>query len=512
MGLDSVKLSASSSWARAPDRDNSILIPGTPEANDERAAMAERGFFSPRLDSTEFGNNIRTKVNSSGYGAALPVVKYSEPVPQDVKEASGLTFKPDLTSIARPGSATYKMRKQAQSSGYGKALPLAKKSPVEPKPSFKPDTNLGKVAARIKKSAGSSGYGKIAAESPKKPTAEKLSFKPDIDVGKRAARLRKKAPEKTYLQPRAREYLERAASPGHEDGPGYSETHALRYTLAADRGDDEPAYVRDDGITTPFVLDGGHVGLLAIPLPMLPVFGEVNKMGERIKKGAESSGYAGNYEPKHVPAPEIPEPPRMVWGDPGLSYADTPDKVPPVKHTAQGISMLKTAQSSGFGSADYAPAVSQLPDREEVTPKWTPVTKDKPFVPVDEVPSPLKNPLTDKVASSAYGISSPPVALRPDPKPVGPRFDTSTTHSTMLAIHQLTFAPTTLPNSREEEDYEEEENGYGDEHGVMGGQFSQMPPPPNGKKAGPAVAPKPHHDYNDDALDEDDEKVTIMPL
>ena len=67
----------------------------------------------------------------------------------------------------------------------------------------------------------------LQAESPKKPTAEKLSFKPDIDVGKRAARLRKKAPEKTYLQPRAREYLERAASPGHEDGPGYSETHAL---------------------------------------------------------------------------------------------------------------------------------------------------------------------------------------------------------------------------------------------------------------------------------------------
>ena len=41
MGLDSVKLPAASSWARAPDRDNSMLIPGTPEANEERAAMAK---------------------------------------------------------------------------------------------------------------------------------------------------------------------------------------------------------------------------------------------------------------------------------------------------------------------------------------------------------------------------------------------------------------------------------------------------------------------------------------
>ena len=164
------------------------------------------------------------------------------------------------------------------------------KSALVEKPSFKPETNLGKQAARIKKSAGSSGYGKIAASSPKKPAAEKLSFKPDIDVGKHGARLRKKAPEKTYLQPRTREYLDRAASPGHGDGPSYSQTHAARYTLAADRGNEEPAYVREEEISTPFVLDGPHVGLLAIPLPMLPPFGNSNEIGERIKKGAESSG------------------------------------------------------------------------------------------------------------------------------------------------------------------------------------------------------------------------------
>ena len=129
------------------------------------------------------------------------------------------------------------------------------------------------------------------------------------------------------------------------------------------------------------------------------------------------------------------------------------------------------------------------------TPLWKPVTKDQPFVAIDVITSPLKNPLTEKVASSAYGISSPPVVQRPDPKPLEPRFDTSTTHSTMLSIEELTFAPTTLPNSREEEDYSE------DEGNVMGGQYSKKPPPP--------VAPKPHHDASSD---DDEEKVTIMPL
>jgi len=189
----------------------------------------------------------------------------------------------------------------------------------------------------------------------------------------------------------------------------------------------------------------------------------------------------------------------MVHGDPAQIYADTPDKVAPVEHTALGAALLKSVQSSGFASDEYVPKPRELPERED-TPLWKPVTKDQPFVAIDVITSPLKNPLTEKVASSAYGISSPPVVQRPDPKPLEPRFDTSTTHSTMLSIEELTFAPTTLPNSREEEDYSE------DESNVMGGQYSKKPPPP--------VAPKPHNDYDGtiSSSDDDEEKVTIMPL
>ena len=54
----------------------------------------------------------------------------------------------------------------------------------------------------------------------------------------------------------------------------------------------------------------------------------------------------------------------MVHGDPAQIYADTPDKVAPVEHTALGAALLKSVQSSGFASDEYVPKPRQLPERE----------------------------------------------------------------------------------------------------------------------------------------------------
>jgi len=419
--------SANSSWARGPDRMGYIGRPAIAVINPKKTeeGLDTNGLFSPRMESSP---TLRNKVHSSSYGKVTPKpMAPIEPEEEEVEEAP--TFKPDFieaVSDLAGGNSKQRvvMRQKAQSSGYGRNCLPTKEKPQQENPTFRPNTGVTK-SKKITKATQSTGYGKVIVPPRSNPKTDKPSFTPDLNVSKYSKKLRSKAVEKTYLQP-ARPRTAPATMAGEFDRTG---AHVPKFTLAADRSEPPPEEEDDNA---PFVLDGGALGLLKMPLPSPVKFRPLTKAAQ-IKENATSSGY-GSVE-YHPPAVELAEKTAMSK----LNFGPVPQvtaqdlAIEGVRRTTAAIKLAQTVRPT-YGE-DYTPAQAMLPTLETKS-TWKPAMKGK-MSTAAELEAVEKSRLNDSVSSSCYGIASPEVSQMREPKIREPRLKFGTATTTMLSVEAM---------------------------------------------------------------------------
>jgi len=378
----------SSPWAKGPDRG----LKSNAKAGLLPEAPGGRQLFSPALMSDA---TVREKVRSSGYG--VDKVEYKRAEAQvhtlEQKEMEKATFKPDMEKY-RTGK---KLRKQAQSTGYGKDVPASRETPEPPKPSFKPEVAVGREARKLKKSAPSSGYGRDMPKPKEVPAAPKLPFKPNLDLSASMRKMRKNAPSGTYLQERPKTAPAKSTKPS-----------MLRHTLAEDKGapthephrDVGPGFILTtaDRVKTSAEINNGTFP----PVEPLPPSAEQLKL----KESAKSSGYAsGEYEPEMVKVVPKEAEPVLNLGTAGTTYVDSPTKMERFERGAQSSKLLKNVVGSGYSSADYQPRQGELKEVEP-GPLWKPSNQTgNVLLPVELLERPVSTDVvvSKEVMSSGYG-------------------------------------------------------------------------------------------------------------
>lgn len=378
--------SSSSPWAKGPSRELGL---GS-KAGDLPKLSGNAAPFSPRLMSNP---EVRKKVPSSGYGVEKIEYKRSQTEVHTLeqKELEKATFKPNLNQFGK------KLRKQAQSTGYGKEIPAPREIATATAHAFKPETAFGKEARKLKKSAPSSNYGRETAAAKELPKAPKMTFQPNLDLSATAKKMRSKAPSGTYLQERPR------TAPAKSNKP-----QVLRHTLAEDKGKISHEPKKDVG--PGFNLNVGEKAATSAEINSgsfpYPEILEPSAEQKKLKESAKSSGYTtADYEPTLVPAVQIDTEPSFRLGTASTTYIDSPTKMEKFEPSGAAKTMLKKCESSGYSKKTYEPAQGQT-KKVEAPPLWkATLNKEGILAPVDQLerPQTADSVVKKDVQSSGYG-------------------------------------------------------------------------------------------------------------
>jgi hypothetical protein len=265
---------------------------------------------------------------------------------------------------------------------------------------------------------------------------EAITFQPNMDFGVNSAKIRARAPSGTYLQARERP----------QTAPTLKAERVQMYTLLADKtpvSDDE----EEDEDKVPFNLNLWQVeasakagGVIPCPAPVLEL-----KTSRDLKKQTPSSGYAsedGAYQPKQGERVLKEKVVHFKFGNVDEIYADTPDKVALVARQSEQRKMFEKAQPSGYGpNGKYEPKhvvihTSQHKDKAFVVPARAD-TNVMGGVAADDMPMPSRNKTMDRVPSSMYGKTTPPVTPRAVASPKSTPMKMGTATTALLPVSML---------------------------------------------------------------------------
>eukprot|EP00043_Microstomoeca_roanoka_P018981 m.207897 g.207897 ORF g.207897 m.207897 type:complete len:471 (+) comp16921_c1_seq3:409-1821(+) len=376
-----------SSWALAPERGIDKLEKEEP--NEWDGIYHEVPTFEPDLMSN---SALRERAQSSKYGKSIPVVKRVVLDPNDLRPWEEVpTFKPQLEQSP--------LRETAKSSSYGKVIPVRVEKPPET-PTFKPEIKRTNSATKMLVSAKSSAYGRVLASPIRPSSAPSLSFRPDMPK----SRLRSTVKSSGYGRVLPDTKRPNSASTPRRSNSGMDTSSTPtkfvpRYSLLLDRSDkDKKEEELDD--KPQFVLDGMATTTSRSKLELsfgLPATHTPSPKQRTMRDSASSSKY-GIASPPVAPRPTKDQPavPHFKF-DKGFSVLDQP-----LEPFATKTPLAEKVQSSKYGVAD--PPRGEKPAPKQPEPRWSLTLKGE--FPNNPPPAP-HNPLTDKVASHGYGHVSP---------------------------------------------------------------------------------------------------------